>query len=220
MSEMISRLQGLSSFSDVTLVLPDQAHVPAHKLVLTLGSEFFQALFQGGLASDKDGTVEIRGVDSTAFRRLLDFIYNSGPRDWMRDGMSLNGWWDLLEAAHVYMVPALIHLCSKMLSDYMPVMDHDTLTEHVGKAYQLDNCEYISRSGLKTIKDKLQEILTSKGWLTLPRKVILDLINDEKLKVRGVYFLPCNIISQHFGKDLKKSKMFSKILNLYTPGAR
>ena len=202
MRALVSKLRrrpSSDSYTDITFKLPDGGTVTAHKLIIAIASPFFEAQFYGLLASDHNGTVEIKDVDSSAFRRLLDFIYNSGPRDWMRDGMSLNGWWDLLEAAHVYMVPALIHLCSKMLSDYMPVMDHDTLTEHVGKAYQLDNCEYISRSGLKTIKDKLQEILTSKGWLTLPRKVILDLINDEKLKVRGVYFLPCNIISQHFG---------------------
>ncbi len=71
-----------SSYTDVTFRLPDGSSVSAHRLVLALASPFFEAQFYGLLASDSAGPVEIKDVESNAFRRVLEFIYNSGEISW------------------------------------------------------------------------------------------------------------------------------------------
>ena len=68
------------------------------------------------MASDHNGTLDIKDVDSNAFRRLLDFIYNSGPLDWDMDSIEC---WILLHAAHMYLVPGLIEHCNDKLSEFM-----------------------------------------------------------------------------------------------------
>ena len=50
--------------------LPDGSEVGAHKLVLGLGSPFFEAQFFGLLASEKLQMIVHKNIDSSAFRFL------------------------------------------------------------------------------------------------------------------------------------------------------
>ena len=186
MTTLVSRLRAAGAYSDISLVLPDGASFPAHKLILAIASPVFGAQFLGPLASDNNGSVEIRDVDSTAFRRLLDFIYNSGPLDW--DMESTMEYWDLLLVAHKYLVYGLMEHCKNKLSDIMASLDdNDELIAHVNISCQLYTCEDIAKAGVKAIKEKLQEIIVSEAWLTLPENIIMDLVDDAHLKVRHVF---------------------------------
>ena len=184
MTHLISKLHrrpSSDSYTDITFKLPDGGTVPAHKLILAIASPFFEAQFYGLLASDHNGSVEIKDVDSSAFRRLLDFIYNSGPMDWDMDSIE---YWNLLHAAHMYLVPGLIEHCNDKLSDFMTSLeDNEELIAHVNRATQLYIYEDIARAGVFAIKDKLQEIMTSEAWLTLQENVVMELVEDIDLKV-------------------------------------
>jgi hypothetical protein len=84
-----------TSYTDVTFRLPDGSSVVAHRLILALASPFFEAQFYGLLASDIPGPIEIKDVESNAFRRVLEFIYNSGEVDWeATDGLD---YWSLMQ---------------------------------------------------------------------------------------------------------------------------
>ena len=169
------------SYTDITFKLPDGGTVPAHKLILAIASPFFEAQFYGLLASDHNGSVEIKDVDSSAFRRLLDFIYNSGPLDWDMDTIE---YWNLLHAAHMYLVPGLIEHCNGKLSDFMTSLeDNDDLVAHVNKASQLSIYEDISKAGVIAIKERLSSIINRDAWLTLQENVVLELVSDVNLKV-------------------------------------
>ena len=84
-----------SSYTDVTFRLPDGSSVAAHRLVLALASPFFEAQFYGLLASDIAGPIEIKDVESNAFRRVLEFIYNSGEIDW--EATESLDYWSLMQ---------------------------------------------------------------------------------------------------------------------------
>ena len=184
MSELVSKLHqrpAADSYTDISFKLPDGGTVPAHRLILAIASPFFEAQFYGLLASDHNGTVEIKDVDSNAFKRLLDFIYNSGPMDWDMDSIE---YWNLLHAAHMYLVPGLIDHCNDRLAEFMTSLeDNDELIAHVNRASQLYIYEDIARAGVMAIKDKLQEIMNSESWLTLQENVVMDLVEDVNLKV-------------------------------------
>ena len=84
-----------SSYTDVTFRLPNGSSVAAHRLVLALASPFFEAQFYGLLASDIAGPIEIKDVESNAFRRVLEFIYNSGEIDW--EATESLDYWSLMQ---------------------------------------------------------------------------------------------------------------------------
>ena len=189
MTHLVAKLHrrpSSDSYTDITFKLPDGGTVAAHRLILAIASPFFEAQFYGLLASDHNGTIEIKDVDSMAFRRLLDFIYNSGPLDW--DMESTMEYWDLLLVAHKYLVYGLMEHCKNKLSDIMASLDdNDELIAHVNISCQLYTCEDIAKAGVKAIKEKLQEIIASEAWLTLPENIIMDLVDDAHLKVRHVF---------------------------------
>ena len=177
----LHRRPAADSYTDITFKLPDGGTVPAHKLILAIASPFFEAQFYGLLASDHNGTVDIKDVDSQAFRRLLDFIYNSGPLDWDMDSIE---YWNLLHAAHMYLVPGLIEHCNDKLSLFMTSLeDNDELIAHVNRASQLSIYEDISKAGIIAIKERLSLIIHRDSWSTLQENVVLELVGDINLKV-------------------------------------
>lgn len=184
MTDLVAKLHrrpSSDSYTDITFKLPDGGTVAAHRLILAIASPFFEAQFYGLLASDHNGTIEIKDVDSNAFRRLLDFIYNSGPLDWDMDSIE---YWNLLHASHMYLVPGMIEHCNDKLSEFMTSLDdNDELIAHVNRACQLYIYEDIARAGVLAIKERLREILPSESWLTLQENVVLDLVEDINLKV-------------------------------------
>jgi len=169
------------AFYDITFRLPDGGTVYAHRLILAIASPYFEAQFFGLLASDHSGTIVIKDGDSDAFRRLLDFIYNSGPLDWDMDNIE---YWSLLEAAHMFLVPKLIDYCNKKLSDFLTnVVDDEELIAHVNRASQLSIFDDIARTGVLAIKARMKNILPTKSWVTLEEHVVLELVKDTNLKV-------------------------------------
>jgi len=184
MAHLIAKLHNRpssDSYTDIVFKLPDGSTVSGHRLILAIASPFFEAQFYGLLASDHTGTIVIRDVDGNAFRRLLDFIYNSGPLNWDMDSIE---YWNLLHAANMYLVPGLIEYCNRKLSELMTTLDdNDELIAHVNRASQLYIYEGIANAGVLTIKDRLREILPSVSWHTLQENVILEVVEDTNLKV-------------------------------------
>lgn len=171
-----------SSYTDVTFRLPDGSSVAAHRLVLALASPFFEAQFFGLLSSDIPGPVEIKDVESNAFRRVLEFIYNSGEIDW--EATESLDYWSLMQAAHMYLVPGLIELCNEKLSDFLiKIRDNKELVDHVNRASQLYIYEDILKFGLEEIKARLKDIICTDSWLSLQESVVLEVLKDQKLKV-------------------------------------
>jgi len=184
MSHLIAKLHDRPSqdnYSDVTFKLPDGSSLSGHRLILAIASPFFEAQFYGLMATDIGEVVPIKDVDSNAFRRLMDFIYNSGALNWTMDSIE---YWNLLAAAHMYLVPGLIEHCNEKLSDFMATLsDNDELIAHVNRASQLYIYEDISKAGVLAIKERLREIIQTEAWLTLQESVVLELVSDINLKV-------------------------------------
>ena len=70
------RLRSEGSLCDVTLQIGDCC-LQAHKVVLAATSPFFAAMFSSGMRESGSGVVELKNVDSSAVRSLVDFAYSS-----------------------------------------------------------------------------------------------------------------------------------------------
>ena len=59
---------------DVTL-RAGEVSLPCHRVILAANSDYFAAMFTGGLAEENMETVEIQGVEAGALTMLVDYCY-------------------------------------------------------------------------------------------------------------------------------------------------
>ena len=134
------------SFTDVTIILPDQTLVRAHKFVLVLASPRFEAHFYGPWAEEANAeTFMVNDVSSQTFRNFLDFIYNSGKME----TLGISDYWSLLEAGHLYIHKGLIKHCTKKLSKHIKKLDASE-----------DTVNFINRAVYLSIYDDLVNVAT------------------------------------------------------------
>lgn len=69
----LSNLCGKDKFSDVTFIV-EGTKIPAHKMILSAQSTYFETMFGGAFAEAKQTEVELN-VPLSAFRAILKYIY-------------------------------------------------------------------------------------------------------------------------------------------------
>ena len=79
------RLRLTHELHDVWLCIGSERFA-AHKIVLAASSEYFDAMFLGGLAEADKDRVEIHGITPDIFKILLEFIY-TGEIIWLPSGI-------------------------------------------------------------------------------------------------------------------------------------
>lgn len=184
MRSLISKLHRLpESYTDIDFKLQDGSFVGCHKLILAVGSPYFEKMFYGQFASEYEDTdvQVIQDVKSKAFRRVLDFIYDSQAQDWVMESLE---YWDLLYAANMYLIPELEQYCTDKIKDFMKnVTDLEELVVHVNKASHFDYCKEIYDSGLESIKEHIKTLVKQDTWGKLKCEVVFKILKDEELKI-------------------------------------
>uniref|UniRef100_A0A2K6EC17 Kelch like family member 26 n=1 Tax=Macaca nemestrina TaxID=9545 RepID=A0A2K6EC17_MACNE len=81
-SHSTSLLQGLATLRaqgqllDVVLTINREAF-PAHKVVLAACSDYFRAMFTGGMREASQDVIELKGVSARGLRHIIDFAYSA-----------------------------------------------------------------------------------------------------------------------------------------------
>ena len=187
MTTLISRLHRSpgDQHHDVRFRLPDGSEVGGHKLVLAVASPVFESQFYGPMAAENTDVVTVKEVDSKAFRLLLECVYNSGPVEtW---NLTPEEYWDLFNAAHLYIVPVLMMHCEVKLSEYAETLKNDVskLIEFINKAETLSISEKLSNIGLDLIKKDLHRYYKndSESMNKLGLNAMKGLVKDLFLKM-------------------------------------
>ena len=193
---------------DVTFKLPDGGEVGGHKIVLAVASPVFEAQFYGPMAADNTDVVAVRDVEPGAFRMLLDCIYNSGiPDAWDR---TCEEYWDLLYAAHMYLLPKLMKDCEAKLEEYIESLSNQYINissmslknnfrkviEYCNRAHELSLSETLARKSLSIIRTELPMF-----FLNDPES--LNMLDVEIMKE----------LIQNLSVDLTEGEMFTIAVN-------
>ncbi|XP_064167375.1 kelch-like protein 9 [Anguilla rostrata] len=98
------------SLCDVTLVPGDSSAVfPVHRVIMASASDYFKAMFTGGMREQEQKVIKLHGVSETGLRNIIDFIYSS------RVSLSLGCLQDTLEAASFLQVLPVLDFCKELL---------------------------------------------------------------------------------------------------------
>uniref|UniRef100_A0AAY4CY57 BTB domain-containing protein n=1 Tax=Denticeps clupeoides TaxID=299321 RepID=A0AAY4CY57_9TELE len=116
----VTLLQGLSALRaqgqllDVVLAINEE-HFQVHKAVLASCSDYFRAMFTGGMKESKQETIELKGLSARGLKHIIDFAYSSEVT------LDLDCIQDVLGAAVFLQMVPVVELCEEFLKSAMSV---------------------------------------------------------------------------------------------------
>ena len=168
--------------SDVKFVVPvseaeseTRKTIPAHKLVLAIGSPVFYAKFYGHLAEAKD-CVELPDCEYDSMLEFLRYLYSD------KANLTLSNVMHVLYLADKYMVPSLAGKCSEYLRENLSAANVFSILPHAKKIEDKD----LEDRCWEVIEENTEEAVTSDDFVTLERSLIESVVKRERLTVKEV----------------------------------
>ncbi|XP_068599513.1 kelch-like protein 26 [Brachionichthys hirsutus] len=113
-------LQGLSvlraqgKLLDVVLAINEE-RFQVHKAVLAACSDYFRAMFTGGMRESNQDTIELKGLSARGLKHIIDFAYSAEVT------LDLDCIQDVLGAAVFLQMVPVVELCEEFLKSAMSV---------------------------------------------------------------------------------------------------
>ncbi|XP_068748905.1 BTB/POZ domain-containing protein 6-like [Montipora capricornis] len=169
-------------FSDVKFVVrksdgetESKQAIPAHKLVLSIGSPVFEAMFYGDLAETRD-CIELPDCEYESLLELFRYLYS--------DEVNLSGSnvMEVLYLAKKYIVPSLAAKCTKYLQDRL---DPSNVFNILQSARKYDEEQLVDRCW-EVIDKQTEAALKSEGFAVIDRPLLEELVERDTLNIQEV----------------------------------
>ncbi|XP_044739946.1 BTB/POZ domain-containing protein 2-like [Chrysoperla carnea] len=163
------------NLADIYFILKkdkEQRRIPAHKFVLSLGSEVFKKMFFGSLAIKSD-TIGITDVEPAAFMVLLNFLYFNEVQ------INFKIVTHTLYVAKKYVVPALEKHCVDFLKKNLTT---DNVFLLLKQALLYDKPD-LKELCLTVIEKNTTEVLEANGSNDIDLKLLILILKQDKLQV-------------------------------------
>lgn len=160
--EKYSRLLQNGAFSDVILRVCEKKF-KAHRCILAVSCEYFDAMFKGSFKESTDEEVEITDIEPDVFEVILQYIYTNQLSNDLGPITR-----DVLASAHKYGLQAVVDNCEEQLCADV------NLTNCVDLLIFADlfNQERLIEKLVSFLKANLVEVCESESWKELERNYI------------------------------------------------
>ena len=128
-------------FNDLTIITGNE-NIPANRLVLSCHSKYFEGMFKSSLLKH-ESAIEIRAVDETTMKALIDFIYHGSIT--VNDDNVMT----LLSGAEYLQLNEVKQFCFEYLEKYQIVLDNS-----------LDVFKMISKSESSGLQNKIKKYIS------------------------------------------------------------
>ena len=134
------------NMSDVTFVLDDGTKLHAHKLILITACPHFEAIFHRPMENNQEPVQEIKieDVQADVFRIMLKTIYNSGRYSEVKEQDDADKLIPIMEAANRYLLPNLVAILAKEVTECAEAGDWDKLLPHLKRLCELSQLPRIA----------------------------------------------------------------------------
>nr|XP_023695279.1 kelch-like protein 33 [Paramormyrops kingsleyae] len=158
---------------DVWLQTDSGESLPAHRVVLAAGGDYFRALLCGGLRESSEKAISLRGVASWVLWAILEFLYSGTLRLGREDV------WELAEAALLFQLQGVFVLCEEFLLEHIdPSSCLDILA--LAEAYGLDQ---LGRKAEQYALRQFQSVSCGDKFQDLPLPLLERLLEEDSLCV-------------------------------------
>ncbi|XP_071125657.1 BTB/POZ domain-containing protein 6-A-like [Mytilus edulis] len=163
--------------ADVYLSFPGEEAIryPAHKMVLSMRSPVFKAMFYGTFPQENGG-VDIMDIKPSTFNLMLRYMYTD--RVQLRGNIVIS----LLYAAQKYQLQSLLTLCETYLRNNLWIRSACTIYSKT----KLFSLETLKKDTLKYISLNAAEIFEDEDFLAVPANDLVDIMMLESLDISEV----------------------------------
>ena len=156
-----------------TTIRADGDDFVAHRCVLTAASPYFQALFTSDFKESESNFVELKNVQSSILREVLQFIYTGEAKT---DSSTAQ---DLIKTADFLMLPSLKSKASKFLEGTISITNCLALESF---ASQL-NCLALKRAAVTYKMENFLSVVKSEDFKSLDFERMKQLISSDEIVV-------------------------------------
>ena len=180
-SERTKHIFNTALLSDVKFIVPmsngesESKVIPAHKLVLAIGSPVFYAMFYGQM-SDTRVSIELPDCDYESLLELFRFIYSDEVE------LTESNVMHVLYLAKKYFVPSLAEKCAEFLRKNLDTSNVFTILPQAQKFEDKD----LENRCWKVIEMHTEEAVTSDDFVVIDRSLVESVVKREKLNVKEV----------------------------------
>lgn len=158
---------------DIILLVND-CEIPTHRAILAACSPYFRAMFLSGFVESVQSQVELKDVDTAAFKKIIDFFYTSELRI------------DITEVEQILNIACLLHLeyiieeCEKLMRRNITPGNCLGL-KTIAQTYSL---HFLYKQALRFSLWHFESVVNEEEFLCLPLDELQGLVSDDLLKVK------------------------------------
>ena len=149
--------------------------IPAHRLILAIGSPVFEAMFYGELAETKD-TIELPDCHYESLLELFRYMYSDEANI---SGSNVMG---VLYLAKKYIVPSLADKCTEYLQENM---DPSNVFSILSSSLKYEEKALEDRCW-KVIENQTEASVKSEGFETMERSLLEQVVARDILSIKEV----------------------------------
>ena len=168
--------------------------IPAHKLVLAIGSPVFYAMFYGGLA-DKSDSINLPDCEYESLLELFRFLY-SDEVDLTADNVM-----QVLYLAKKYIVRALVDKCVEYLGENL---DGSNVFSVMDCAQIYDEKRLLEQCWCAVDK-YAEDAVKSTGFITIEKSVLEMLVERDTLRIKEVELF--NAVDKWAAKECERKEL-------------
>ncbi|XP_008842041.1 kelch-like protein 13 isoform X3 [Nannospalax galili] len=165
------RLEGL--LCDVTLMPGDTDDAfPVHRVMMASASDYFKAMFTGGMKEQDLMCIKLHGVSKVGLRKIIDFIYTA------KLSLNMDNLQDTLEAASFLQILPVLDFCKVFLISGV-TLDNCVEVGRIANTYNLTEVDkYVNTFVLKNFP----ALLSTGEFLKLPFERLAFVLSSNSLK--------------------------------------
>lgn len=192
---------GKRTLCDVTLIA-GQKRIPAHRLVLSVASDYFAAMFTNDVREAKMEEVKMKDVDAEALSALVHYAY-TGRFDLKEDTVE-----SLLSTACLLQLSEVVEACCSFLMKQL----HPSNCIGIRQFADAQGCADLYKAANNYVMENFVEVMENQEFLILSHDEVAKLLSSDDLNVPSeeVIFQALKAWARH---DLaNRKKYLSKLL--------
>lgn len=167
------------------ILIAGKIRIPAHRIILSAASEYFQAMFTGSTIEATQKEIVLHKIDPYALQELINYMY-TGKLELKEENIET-----LMTTANMLRLEEVVDDGSTFLIKQL----HPSNCLGIRTFADLQNCHLLLKMANNFVFDNFTEVVENREFLQLPLDQVISLISDDFINVKSETSVALAIIS-------------------------